>query len=94
MKVFIKKRTLNAISKTAAWVESKNTTGSGQLWADKVYDEILEAATESTLFALCRNESLARFGYHCFHIHDWVIAHKVIRNTFIVYRFIHGSRLH
>lgn len=92
--MLIKKRAWNAISRTAAWVESKNTAGSGQRWADRIYNEIETNAFSKTLFAICNNASLARFGYRCFHVNDWVVAHKVVRNTFIVYRFIHGSRLH
>jgi hypothetical protein len=37
MNVFYTKRALNTINKTADFVESKNTPGSGKRWAERFY---------------------------------------------------------
>ncbi len=93
MKIVLKKRAINSIDKTAKWIESKNTMGSGKRWTNKILDYILKIAQSNASFQICRNWSLARYHYHCFHIDDWVVAFKKTPNTFTVYRFIHGSRL-
>lgn len=93
MTVLVKKRALNTLIKVSAFVESKNILGSGDRGFDKVMLAIENVANTKALLAICKNESLAKFSYRCFTFNDWVIAHKIVKNRFIVYRVIYGARL-
>lgn len=94
MKLVIKKRALNAILSTAIYVESMNTEGSGERWADKIKTTFIALAKSTPKLAICKNASLAKFSYRCFSYKDWVIAYRIKKDTFEICRFIHGSRLH
>ncbi len=93
MKIEIRKRAWNSITKTAAWIDAKNLPGSGDRWADKIYSQIKKIAKNRVEFSICNNIGLKKFNYRCFHIDEWVVAYKKNRDTFTIYRFIHGSRL-
>lgn len=93
MIVVINKRAFNALIKVANFVESQNTLGSGDRWWDKTMLEIDSLAQSKAKFAICNNESLRKFKYHCYPYGDWVIVHRLIGQKFIVYKFIQGSRL-
>lgn len=94
MKVVIRKRALNAILSTAIYVESLNTEGSGDRWADKLKDVIVSLAKSKAKFAICKNESLAKYKLRCYSYKNWVIAFRLSENKFEVCRFIHGSMLY
>jgi hypothetical protein len=96
MMLVFKKRALNTINKTAAWVEDNNTEGSGDRWLNKIFHSIDSFAQTTNLaqYKLCPNEKLSRWNYHCLSVEKkWIVAFKVETNVFVVYRFIHGSRL-
>ena len=93
MNIVVKKRAYNTLTKVASYIENQNTEGSGLRWLDKVYGRITDVADSKAILAICHNESLTKFQYRCFTFNDWVIAHKVTGNKFIIYRFVHGSRL-
>jgi hypothetical protein len=45
-------------------------------------------------YALCKDESLAKYQYRCFTYNEkWVVAYKITSTKITVYRFILGSRL-
>lgn len=93
MQVVVKKRALNSINATARYIESINTKGSGDRWANKLYDEIEKIALYNVSFALCKNESLAKFKYSCMVFKDWVIAFRLSANKLEICRFIYGPYL-
>ena len=93
MQIYIRKRALNAIMKAAQFVESKNTPGAGDRWADKLKREIIKFANAKVKLAICRNVSLTKFNYRCIVYKDWIIAYRISENEFEVCRFIYASRL-
>ena len=94
MKVLIGKRAENAIRKTALYVDSLNTEGSGERWAGKVLSKINSLALPRIKYAPCKHPSLSKFGYSCYVFKEWIIAFKLSDDTLKVCRFIHSSRLH
>ncbi len=93
MPVIIRKSALNTIVKAALFVESLNTSASGDRWAEKLKAEIASLAKSKVKFGICKNASLAKFKYRCYVFKDWIIAFRANENIFEVCRFIHGSRL-
>jgi hypothetical protein len=94
MKVVIKKRAFNTITKTAEWLEHQNTSGASERWLDKVYDFVESYAKKNVQYAICQNEKLAKWMYSCITYQDnWVIAFKSSNDAFVVCRFVHASRL-
>jgi len=93
MKVYYTTRAQKAIEHIAAFVESKNTHGSGSRFALKLESTINKFATENVEFSKCRNETLSYLGYSCLTINKWVVAFKIIQNKFIVYRIVWGGLL-
>jgi hypothetical protein len=88
MVIEIRKRALNALSRTAAYIDSRNTPGSGDRWLDKVKSEIYSLAKHKVKLGFCKNSSLAKFHYRCFFFNDWVIAYRITEKKFEVSRFI------
>lgn len=93
MDIVVRKSALNAILKTARFVEALNTPGSGDRWARKLKSEISSLAKSKAKFAVCKHPSLAKFKYRCYIFKDWIIAFRIHEEEFVVCRFIHGSRL-
>ncbi|MEO8088230.1 MAG: hypothetical protein ABI763_15525 [Bacteroidota bacterium] len=93
MDIIVRKRALNAILKTALFVETLNTPGSGARWAEKLKSVITSLAKSKAKFSLCKHPSLAKFKYSCYVFKDWMIAFRIHEKEFEVCRFIHGSRL-
>ncbi len=93
MKVVYKARAKNAIVKVAIFVESQNTSGSGELWFEKLDDFIHAFANSKAKFQICKDPSLASYRYHCFVYKNWIIAFKFNEHSFEVCRFILGKRL-
>ena len=93
MKVVLRKRAINALLKASAFVESMNTTGSGDRWLEKIENVIFRLAASRAKFAICKHPSLAKFNYRCYANNDCVIAFRVKENEFEVCRFIYGPRL-
>ena len=93
MKVVLRKRAINALLKSANFVESINTPDSGDRWLEKIKKVIYELAASKAKFAICKHASLAKFSYRCYVYNDWVIAFRIKENEFEVCRVILGSRL-
>ena len=93
MDIIVRKRALNAIVKTALFVESLNTPGSGDRWSEKLKSEISSLAKSKAKLAICKHPTLAKFKYRCYVFKDWIIAFRIHEKAFEVCRFIHGSRL-
>lgn len=93
MEIEIRKRAINALRRTAEYVESMNTPGSGDRWLDKVQAEIYALAKHKVKLTICKHPSLAKFHYRCFIYHDWVIAYRISEKKLEVCRFIRGARL-
>ncbi len=93
MEVFYTARAQQAIEHIANFVESKNTIGSGKRFALKFESAINKYANENVEFTKCNNEILSMLGYSCITINDWVVAFKIKKNKFIVYRIVWGGLL-
>ena len=93
MEFIYKPRAAKAILKVAAYVESKNTEGSGVRWFEKLDDRIISVAETKYGLAKCRHHTLAKFNYRCFEFKGWIIAYKINGNTFEICRFIWAARL-
>lgn len=93
MQVIIKKRALNSIIKTMNFVESQNTQGSGDRWAEKVREKIRALAASKVEFAICGHHSLAKFQYRCYAYKEWIIAFRIYGDKFTVHKFVLGSTL-
>ena len=93
MELQINPRALSVLNNIAAFVESKNTTGSGERFVLKFIKEIERIAKPNLQYALCNNAVLARLQYSCRYLNDWVIVFKVKNNVFRVYDIIPGSTL-
>jgi len=93
MDVFYTTRAQQAIELIADFVESKNTKGSGKRFARKFESAINKYAKENVDFAKCKNTILAALGYSCLTVRNWVVAFKIKRNKFIIYRIIWGRLL-
>lgn len=88
MEVYYTVKANNAIALIAAFVESKNTKGSGNRFALKLESAINNFAKENVEYAKCYTTVLASLGFSCLTINNWVIAFKISQNKFIVYRII------
>ena len=94
MNLVIKKAALNTILEVATWVESQNTEGAGSRWYNKLIDELEKSATLHLHLAICKNHDLALLKYHCLtYQKKWIVAYKIQRNRFVIYRFLHGAWL-
>lgn len=93
MEILYKPRAANAILKVAAFVESKNTTGSGLRWFEKLDEKIFSVAQSKTGLLKCKHHSLAKFGYRCYEYKGWIIAFRISGDVFEVSRFIWAARL-
>lgn len=93
MVIEIRKRAINALLRTAEYVESMNTPGSGDRWLEKVKSEIYSIAKHKVKLGICKHLFLAKFQYRCYIYHDWVIAYRITEEKFEVCRFIWGARL-
>ncbi len=94
MKLVYRKGALKAIDKVAAFVESKNTVGSGSRWAEKIVMKIESLASSKAKFAVCKHASLAKYQYRCYAYNDWVIAFLIADKKFEVCRIVWGALLH
>jgi len=93
VKVILTDHALNVIDEIAAFVESKNTPGSGKRYALKFKKAIEKIAKPKVKYAICNHERLALLNYSCGHYNDWVIAFRIENNALVVYQIIHGSFL-
>lgn len=93
MKVFFNKLPVKSMIKIASYIESQNTPGSGLRWLTKVRAEIQKIADSKAVFAICRYQNFSKHGYRCFTYNDWVVAYKVVRGEFVIYRFAYGPKL-
>lgn len=94
MNLVIRKNAANAISDTAAWVNTINTDGAGDRWFARIIESLQQAAQSGVQHAICQHEAFARREYRCFTYKEkWVIVYKIKGDDFIVYRFVLGSKL-
>lgn len=84
---------MRVIDAIAAFVESKNTRGSGARYALKFKAAIEQLALPNVQYSLCNHHILAAYKYSCSHFNDWVIVFKVENEELTVYEIIHGSLL-
>jgi len=94
MNLEIKKRALNTLVCIVDWIESQNTAGAGDRWLEKAIEELKDIAAHKVNHLICKDPRLARYQYRCFTYNDkWIVAYKIERNQFVVYRFIYGPWL-
>ncbi len=94
MTLEIKKRPANTLAAVTDWIEQQNTTGAGDRWLEKAVEELTQIAANKAIYAICKDPRLARYEYRCFtYKANWVVAYKIERNRFVVYRFIYGPWL-
>ena len=94
MKIVIKKRAQNTLEKVAAWIISQNFVDTGIQWLDDFETTMEHMAKTGVKYAICKDESLAKYHYRCFSYNEkWVVAYKITATKITVYRFILGSRL-
>ena len=93
MKVTFTTKATNRLYAIAAFVESKNTQGSGARYAEKFRKAVERMAQPDVQYALCNHPSLALLKFNCGHYNDWVIAFKIRKDTLVVYQIIRGSLL-
>ncbi len=94
MKLDLRKRALNTLADITDWIEFQNTIGSGERWLAKTFEELANVAASNVNHSICKDPKLAKFQYRCFTYKDkWVVAYKIERNQFVVYRFIYGPWL-
>lgn len=94
MKLVYKKGALKAIDKVAAFVESKNTAGSGNRWTEKIIEQIESVASSKAKLSICKHPSLAKHQYRCYTYKGWVIAFRISDKKFEVCRIVWGALLH
>lgn len=92
MEIFYTPNARNSIALIVAFVESKNTIGSGHRFALKLESAVNKYAKENVEYSLCNNKILASLGYLCINF-NWVLAFKIKHNKFIVYRIVWGGIL-
>ena len=94
MRVKVNKRASNAIQKVVHWIDEKNTEGAGKRWFDNLRKELDHLTAIKANYAICKDPSLAKFEYRCFtHKDKWIVAYKIVRDKFVVYRFTYGPWL-
>lgn len=93
MKIDIRKRALNTLIKVAEFVESKNTSGSGLRWMNKVEEKIESLAEAKVKAAFCHHASLAKYNFRCIAYNDWIIVYRISEIKFEVCRFIYAPSL-
>jgi plasmid stabilization system protein ParE len=86
-------KAMRVIDAIAAFVESKNTPGSGARYVLKFKSAIEKLAVPGVQYSFCNHPMLAVHGYSCTRFNDWVIAFKIRNGDLIVYEIIHGSLL-
>jgi hypothetical protein len=94
MKLVMRKRALNSLAKVADWIDDKNTIGAGNRLVTDTYKELDHLASIKVKQAICKDPKLAKFEYRCFtHKDRWIVAYKILKDEFVVYRFIYGPWL-
>ena len=93
--IIIEPYTEDAIIELCDFVESKNTTGSGERFYKRLLDFIESYATLTNLkFPLCQNKNFAARKWSCLIFKDkWVIAFSYSENKMTIHRFVLGSKL-
>jgi hypothetical protein len=94
MKVEIKKRAQNSLEKVVEWIIAQQFLDTGLKWLDDFEDTVEHMAKTGVKYAICKDESLAKYEYRCFtYKQKWVVAYKITATKITIYRFILGSRL-
>lgn len=83
----------SVIKNIAAFVESKNTPGSGERFVKKLKAAIDKLAIPKVDYSKCNYPDFAEKGYACSHFNDWVIAFKINGDKLTVYEIVHGALL-
>lgn len=91
MEVLFKQNALETLYEIAAFVESKNTKGSGYRFIEKVFEFIADYSNPNVQYQLCKYSKFRQKNYSCIFFHDWVIAFKIENETFIVYEIALGT---
>jgi hypothetical protein len=88
------KRAENAIYKVAKEIADQNLPDTGEKFINEVIDLCIGHAKVSIKYPLCKNKILAKHHFHCIVFKKkWIIAFRVTKKEFVVYRFIYGPRL-
>lgn len=93
MLVVVKKRALNTLIKTAIFIESQYTEGSGDRRMTKMEKKIFQLAESKAKFSICKAPQLAKYNYQCYSYNGWVIVFKSTNKKFEVCRIIWGAYL-
>lgn len=94
MRLVVKKQAANTLARLADWIDEQNTPGAGDRWLSEVYNHLSHIGKIGLQYAICKDESLAKYQYRCFTYNEkWVVAYKITATKITVYRFVLGSRL-
>ena len=94
MKLVVRKSVGNTLADLADWIDEQNTIGAGDRWLKQFYAYLENIGKINLKYAICKDESLARYEYLCFTYNKkWVVAYKITAHKLTVFRFILGSRL-
>jgi hypothetical protein len=77
MEIILKPKAQKALLLIGAFVEEKNTKGSGIKYIERFSLKLQSYAKENTQYALCNNKTLADLVYSGIAINKWIIAFKI-----------------
>jgi len=83
----------NALFEIGAWVESRNTEGSGSRFINTMIEKIAAYALPAVQYPICKNKVLAARKLSCIAINDWVIAFTQSKEEFVVHYILYGPGL-
>lgn len=93
MKLVITKSAYRAILATAKWVDEQNTSGAGDRWLEKIFEELNKHAQAGAQHAKCHQQLLAAYDYRCFPYDKWIVAFKIENRQYVIHRFIWAGYL-
>ena len=93
MTVIYKQEAKIAIYEVADFIDSINTDGAGDRWILRLTETVEQYALSNVSYVLCKGEYLASLGLSCINFNDWIIAFKIEKSFFVIYKIIRGSIL-
>ena len=93
MKLWFMPEAEDALLEIAAWVEERNTPGSGIRFIHNFIDKMNAYALPNVLYAVCKNKVLAAYQLRCLVIDKWVIAFTQSKEEFVVHYILYGPGL-
>lgn len=93
MRVVFRPDAERVFDEVADFIDGINIEGAGELWTERLIDNVYSYAKPNVTYALCRDQDFAAAGLSCINYNDWIIAFKIQGDLFVVHEIIRGNIL-